>query len=80
MPNLVESLQDIEEDRWAISAYFYIVYSFYNSMFYCCMFTSKAQLVIGISPEFSIIMEILENKGFSNSLEQDAGWSLYLIL
>jgi hypothetical protein len=50
MSDLVESLRDIQEDRYAVSIYFHIiVYSFNNFMYllYSCMFNSKTKLIIG---------------------------------
>jgi len=66
MPNLVESLQDIEEDRWAISACFHVVvYLFYNSLnlfCYCVYFGSRTDR----GSSFSIIMLILESRSLNS--------------
>jgi hypothetical protein len=50
MPDLLEGLRNIEEDRYAISTYFHIVvYSFNNSAYllYSCIFTLETKLMIG---------------------------------
>jgi len=50
MPDFIESLQDIKEDRCAVSAYFdIVVYSFNNSIYllYDFVFTSEIKLMIG---------------------------------
>jgi hypothetical protein len=72
VPDLVESLRDIEENRRTISICFHIIQSFNNFLylFYGCVFTSEIKLMIGINLHFSIIVESLGTRSFLNNFSR----------
>jgi len=67
MPDLVESLRNIEENCCAVSTYFHIVVYFFNSMYllYNCFGNQ-----IDDRECLSIIMEIFASKSLSNSFDR----------